>query len=780
MAPGVELAAAYVSIVPSAKGIAQQLQRELGDPAEKAAKDAGRSIEEGIGGGASRGAAAAKVAISAIGSAAIISGLNRAKDAASGLQQAAGGTAAVFGEASAAVDEFAANAAESVGLSERAARELTSQLGASLKGYGFAVDEAARKSIELTEVGADLAATFGGTTADAVGALSSALRGEFDPLERYGIALRQSAIDAEAVELGLVGAGEEVSSLARAQAALTLITEQSADAQGQFLRESDSAAGQAQISGAKMEDAAANLGESLLPIYAKISETIGTVAEVFAALPGPVQTGILALAGVVAIAGPLTNAISLYRTFATTATTSLATAGAAQAAYTTQAVNSAAAVSTLYASQAAAPGLLSRLGPAFGAAGVAAAGAAVSIGIWNRAMDQAQERAEEFGGNIRESAFDDETFADFSANIDVINRSIADFQETIDNSSSPIDADYRRELQAGIEELENLRATQETLTPVIESLAGQTGDADSATRLILANIETVTTALDDGYTPAQAAAAAVVADRQNAEAAATATTEAFGEEAETAAQRTDRLNDSLEDGIRNLRDFFGIQSSTSEASIAFRDSLQEIADLGTRVAEGVLTGQERIDEFATSIIGGRDNILDFAEALIRTGTPIEDVITQVQGLTDELFDQADQAGLTSSEVAFLRAEYGLLPDQIRTTIETNLEEVTEEILLVNSALGAALDRLAKGGDFTIGGVTRRAEGGPMEAGKSYLFEGHPEILTMGPGMASGQVTPLADIFAAAPSSGGLVQNFFGPTDAVEVGRQARKVQLVWS
>lgn len=187
MARGVELATAYVSLTVSSKGIAQDINRELGAPVDKAAKDAGRSIEQGIGGGASRGAEAAKVALSAIGSAAVLSAMNKAKDAASGLQQAVGGTAAVFGEASEAVDDFAQSAAESVGLSQRAARELTSQIGASLKGYGFAVDEAAAKSIELTEIGADLAATFGGTTADAVAALSSALRGEFDPLERYGV-----------------------------------------------------------------------------------------------------------------------------------------------------------------------------------------------------------------------------------------------------------------------------------------------------------------------------------------------------------------------------------------------------------------------------------------------------------------------------------------------------------------------------------------------------------------------------------------------------------------
>jgi hypothetical protein len=42
-----------------------------------------------------------------------------------------------------------------------------------------------------------MAAVFGGTAADAVDALSSALKGEMDPIERYGVTLNQAAIDAQ-------------------------------------------------------------------------------------------------------------------------------------------------------------------------------------------------------------------------------------------------------------------------------------------------------------------------------------------------------------------------------------------------------------------------------------------------------------------------------------------------------------------------------------------------------------------------------------------------------
>lgn len=774
MAQGVEVGAAYVSLTVSARGIAQDIQRELGAPVDKAAKDAGQSIEQSIGGGARRGAEAAKVAFSALGSAAVLSGINRAKDAASGLQQAVGGTAAVFGEASAAVDDFAEGAAEAVGLSERSARELTSQLGASLKGYGFAVDEAAAKSIELTEIGADLAATFGGTTADAVAALSSALRGEFDPLERYGVALRQSAIDAEAVALGLVGAGEEVDAMSRAQAALTLITEQSADAQGQFAREADSAAGQAQIANAKVEDSAANLGEALLPIYAQLSETIGTVADIFAALPGPVQTGILALVGVTAVAGPLTNVVGLYRAFtpAVVANTVAVEANAV-------ATNSAAAVQTLYAGSTARATLATRaFSSALAVGATVFAGYAVGAGIVNESRRRASETGSEFADQVNSELGAVTTYAERAA---ILNQRIAEYNDMVDNANSGADIFRNDDLAQYTQQLGPALEAQVALNTVIEAYAQETGNADEATRLLSGSADEAALLLAEGYTPEQAAAELAVAARAREEQNAAGTTEALAAETETAADAVERLNGELDDAVSALRDYYGVQSSGSEAQIAFRDSLREIADLAPEVADGTLAGQERIDEFATSILRGRDNILDYAEALIESGTPLEDVITQVQAMTDDLFDQADQAGLTQEEVNSLRGEYELFPDQIRTNIETNLGGVTAELQAAQDVLeriaffterNRLLSLAGASDEYIFGGA--RASGGPVSPGSWLVGEEGPEIITVG---SSGYVYNATDTAAmlSAPSAGGDTWNITG-IGMAEVGNEVRHIQ----
>lgn len=213
----------------------------------------------------------------AVGGAAAV-GLYKTVEAASDLEQAVGGSEAVFKEASGVITKYAKDAADSAGLSERAFREATTGIGGNLKRMGFSIDDAAKQSANLTQVAADLAATYGGTTAEAVSALGAAFRGEADPAERFNLNLKQGAVNAKAVELGLAATTSAVDEQAKAQALLALITEQSADAQGQFAREAGSAAGSAQIASAKFENAKASLGESLAPVMA---DAAGLAANLF-------------------------------------------------------------------------------------------------------------------------------------------------------------------------------------------------------------------------------------------------------------------------------------------------------------------------------------------------------------------------------------------------------------------------------------------------------------------------------------------------------------------
>jgi hypothetical protein len=199
-------------------------------------------------------------------------------DAASELQQSTGAIDSVFGDWALDIEQAAQGAAESVGLATSAYENSAALIGAQLKGMGFPIDENVKKTQELIAQGADLAATFGGSTEEAVSALSSALKGERDPIERYGITLSQAAVDAKIAALGLDTSTDAAARNAQAQATLAIIAEQGASAQGSFAREADTAAGQTQRAGAAFENAKAALGDVLLPIVAAAAQKLAALA----------------------------------------------------------------------------------------------------------------------------------------------------------------------------------------------------------------------------------------------------------------------------------------------------------------------------------------------------------------------------------------------------------------------------------------------------------------------------------------------------------------------
>lgn len=334
-----EVASAYVSLMPSARGFGKQLDAQVGGEVDASGKKAGSRWGSALKAGATAGLAALGLAAGKI--------LGDSVKAASEAQQAVGGVEAVFGKYADSVLADSKKAAEGLGLSAAAYNELITVSGAMLKNKGLKTYATDAK--ELVTVGADLSAMFGGTTTQAVEALNSALRGESDPIEKYGIALNAAAIEAEAVSSGLVknvknfdaikaaqntailaqrkynaalkengkGSNEALaaeSSLIRskaaltkaldgekikltdsqkAQAALSLVQKQSADATGAFARESNTLAGQQQRLGAEWDNLKVTLGTALLPgltdaasLARKVVNNFDTIGPVLAAVAG--------------------------------------------------------------------------------------------------------------------------------------------------------------------------------------------------------------------------------------------------------------------------------------------------------------------------------------------------------------------------------------------------------------------------------------------------------------------------------------------------------------
>ena len=252
----VEILGEYKNLTKATKG-AQKTLSDLGSKFASVGKAVGKTVA-GIGLGLG---------------AAVASQIKPAIDAASDLEQQYGALDSVFKDIAPSMKEFASQQYQ-IGLSTADAARSMTLLGSQLKGYGLPVEEAAQKTQELTLLAADLAATFGGTTADAVASIGSLFRGEFDPIEKYGVAIKQSDINARLAAEGLDKLEGEQLKMASAQTALTMLFEKTTDAQGQANREMDTAAARSERLKATFENLQAELGEKLLPIFVDVTTFI--------------------------------------------------------------------------------------------------------------------------------------------------------------------------------------------------------------------------------------------------------------------------------------------------------------------------------------------------------------------------------------------------------------------------------------------------------------------------------------------------------------------------
>lgn len=239
---------------------ASQAQREL-SRTDRALGIFGKGASK-IGKAAAIGFAAAAVGVAALG-AKVVDFSGEAITAASNLEQSTGAVEAVFGKQASGIRKAAESAAQGFGLSTNAYQELASTLGAGLKNKG--IKDFSGETQRAIGLGADLAAQFGGPTSEAVEAIGSLMRGEADPIEKYGVSINETAISAELAAKGqdkLKGAALEQ---AKAQARLSLLFKQTKDAQGAFGRESDTLAGKQARNAAAWENLKAKIGNVFLP-----------------------------------------------------------------------------------------------------------------------------------------------------------------------------------------------------------------------------------------------------------------------------------------------------------------------------------------------------------------------------------------------------------------------------------------------------------------------------------------------------------------------------------
>ena len=228
---------------------------------------------------------------------------------ASDLNEETSKSEVIFGDASTAIMEFSKTAATSLGQSQTEALKAAGTFGVLGTAAGLTGTDLGNMAVKFTTLATDLASFNNTSPEDAVLALGAGLRGEAEPLRRFGILLDDASLRAKALELGLVKTTKDaLTPQNKSLAAQALILEQTNLQQGDFARTADGAANKQRILTAQIKDAKTNIGKGFLPVMAIAVGLLSQFAE-FASDNAPLIVTMGVVIGGLAAAIVLVNGV---------------------------------------------------------------------------------------------------------------------------------------------------------------------------------------------------------------------------------------------------------------------------------------------------------------------------------------------------------------------------------------------------------------------------------------------------------------------------------------
>jgi hypothetical protein len=728
------------------------------------------------------GLSTAMAAAGAIAGVAVVKGLASAVTAASNLNETVSKTGVVFGDASDSVYAYAETSAESIGMSERAALDAASTFGVFGKAAGLAGQDLAAFSTDLTTLAADFASFYNASPEESIMAIGAALRGEAEPIRRFGVLLDDATLRNRALQMGLIDSVKQgLTPQQKALAAQAEILAQSSVAQGDFQRTSEGLANQQRILAANFENTQAAIGEAFLPSVNRAVSGLNSLMERFTALDPSMQQTIVQ-------AGILIPLLLLAGNRAQVAGTKLLAMDAA--------------ARRAAAGQAVLAGSLT---------GLAVLGS-VMLTTWSEmsaVTDAATESVDAFQRSASKVNFDTA-----QSEVDALGQSIKDignFDSIGDYWSAGIDAlfsGFDTQAEQYVRRQAEMAAAEKQRNEVIQRTIALTGLSEQAVRE-LADAQGVdltkgTAAATFELSRAASAQAQVATSADQATEAEEALNSEFGVSNEVLKE----YHDALEKADRGQQDLFDSTTALGEAQAAANALVKEGAK---GLSENTDAGRKNRDALSNLATAAKDHSNAVFDGNVATKGQIEAQRLAREDLAksrEAFIDTARKMGASKTAAEALADAMGLVPEVVATDVKVRLQmwgydkfmgavnalndlEKQGKITVSNNAfLGPLAAQLSVGAARTKprgrggggggggGGGRGRAVGGPVVAGMEYLVgEYGPERLRLNPSGTSGWVTPTpvgATATAGSSVTLSLSVDARGATDPVAVEAAARR------
>jgi hypothetical protein len=661
------IATAFVSIRPKT----DTFKRETEEAATSSAKSAGAVFAQ------------------VFGAAAFGAGLKRSIDAASDLNETVSKTKQIFDASAKQIESWAQDAAKNLGLSRKAAMDGAATFAVFGQAAGLAGQDLVGFSTDLVGLASDLASFNNTSPEQAIEAIGAALRGESEPIRQYAVLLDDATLKARAFQMGIFDGTGVLTQQQRVLAAQAEILAQTTTQQGDFARTAEGAANSQRTARAEMEDSAASLGQNFLPIYTRVVQIVGVLAEAFGSLPAPVQTAIVGLIGVTVLAGPMGTLAGGIKAV-TTAVASLAPR-------------------------------MATLSLSMGAVGALVGVGAIAYGIYSGKKREAEERTRGLSDALKGEASaqnealqalaeNDEQVRSFLGAASRLGVSMSAVRSYMDNGTGAI---------AGqIETWKRLGGDSERATTRAFAAAKMLGEQyvqgayDASTFQVRLNtgdqaLNQITTSTSDFFTELvrlreeQQRSAAVQELVNDATGKTADTTDTAADAAQSQADAAKAQTEANELLARSLEPARTMMDEAAEAADALRDAIDRVFGASMDMEGASRALQAAADDLTKSFEDngktidintekGRANreaieqqvtsILDYGVAMVGAGKTTDEATEAVGFLTEGLRGQLRQAGLTEDQINEYLTTLGLTPENVTTSIELANDQVAKEKL----------------------------------------------------------------------------------------------------
>jgi hypothetical protein len=191
----------------------------------------------------------------------------------------------IFGSSAPTMEKFAKDSAK-IGLSTAESAKASVFLGSVLKQSGFTMGKVTDETKKLVSLASDLATVYGYDVSEALSGMTALFRGEYDPIEKFGVAMKQAEVNALLLERGQKNLTGSALRQAQAQARLDLLYQRSADSQGAFAKGQGTLFVEQRNLSVAFENFQAQIAQALIPVLADMMALIGD----FVTRNGPLLT----------------------------------------------------------------------------------------------------------------------------------------------------------------------------------------------------------------------------------------------------------------------------------------------------------------------------------------------------------------------------------------------------------------------------------------------------------------------------------------------------------